>query len=33
MVDLAPDRILFSHGDEVADPVAGIRELLDVTPS
>ncbi len=29
MVDLQPDRILFSHGGEVSDPGAAIRQLLD----
>jgi len=33
MVDLEPHRILFSHGDEVADPIAGIRDLLDGEPA
>lgn len=31
MADLGPDRILFSHGEEVADPVAAIREHLSST--
>jgi glyoxylase-like metal-dependent hydrolase (beta-lactamase superfamily II) len=29
VVDLQPDRILFSHGGEVSDPGAAIRQLLD----
>lgn len=29
MVDLQTDRILFSHGEEVADPNTAIRQLLD----
>jgi glyoxylase-like metal-dependent hydrolase (beta-lactamase superfamily II) len=29
VVELQPDRILFSHGGEVSDPVAAIRQLLD----
>jgi glyoxylase-like metal-dependent hydrolase (beta-lactamase superfamily II) len=28
MVDLAPDRILFSHGGEVSDPGPAIEDLL-----
>lgn len=31
MVDLAPHRILFGHGAEIADPGARIRDLLDRT--
>ena len=29
IVDLQPDRILFSHGGEVSDPGAAIRQILD----
>jgi glyoxylase-like metal-dependent hydrolase (beta-lactamase superfamily II) len=29
MADLAPERVLFSHGAEVSDPGAAIRDLLD----
>jgi hypothetical protein len=29
IVDLQTDRILFSHGGEVSDPGAAIRQLLD----
>ena len=29
IIDLQPDRILFSHGGEVSDPGAAIRQLLD----
>ena len=29
MVDLQTDRVLFSHGGEVSDPCAAIRQLLD----
>jgi hypothetical protein len=28
MVDLAPDRILFSHGGEMSDPGPAIEDLL-----
>jgi glyoxylase-like metal-dependent hydrolase (beta-lactamase superfamily II) len=28
MVDLAPDRILFSHGEELSDPCIAINDLL-----
>jgi glyoxylase-like metal-dependent hydrolase (beta-lactamase superfamily II) len=29
MVDLKPDRIMFSHGEEVSDPTSAIRDFLD----
>jgi glyoxylase-like metal-dependent hydrolase (beta-lactamase superfamily II) len=29
MLELKPDRILFSHGDEVPDPTVAIRDFLD----
>jgi hypothetical protein len=29
VVDLEPQRLLFSHGKEMADPNGAIRQLLD----
>jgi glyoxylase-like metal-dependent hydrolase (beta-lactamase superfamily II) len=31
MLDLKPDRIMFSHGNEVSDPTSAIRDILDAS--